>query len=259
MTTDTEILKNIDKDSLRVAFFPKTNSTSTSFKTIKLSHPTTNKPTDFLIPETTDNSNTKTLYEINSIDFRDSFNDKQRFTKENKPLKSLLFTPTDKLPDQPGLIIGQTTEIYVATEYNVVYSLLQFFIDNLKKERQRIVTYDDLVEQFEESELLASLIPLGFDFKKQLTHICELIEENDEVFYKPSLEKIVSYLRSKVDKIVNQFPKSLDVKISKKLIVPLVASSASSKEELKATDEIIRLNKVRAAVDLLSSYADNCC
>ncbi|GMG22746.1 unnamed protein product [Ambrosiozyma monospora] len=257
MTADTEILKNIDKDSLRVAFFPNTKSSSSSFKTIKLTHPITKKSTDFLIPENTDNSKQKILYEINNINFRDSFNEKQRFTKDNKPLKSLLFTPADKNPDQPGLIIGQTTEIYVATEYNIIYSLLQFFRDNLRKERQRIVTYDDLVEQFEESELLTSLIPLGFDCKKQLTHICELIEENNEVFYKPSLLKILSYLRSRVDKIVNHFPQSLDVKISKKLIVPLVASSASSIEELKATDEIIKLNKIRAAVNLLSSYVDN--
>ncbi|ODV86064.1 hypothetical protein CANARDRAFT_7425 [[Candida] arabinofermentans NRRL YB-2248] len=235
--TEDSVLSEIESSCIRLVVLPS-NAPTENFTSLILNHPSTHKATEFLI-------NGSKLYELNKIAFKDYHNKKQRLTKQNKPLKSILLTNTTPT-NTDGIIIGKDCEILVATEFSLIYLLLDFFIDYLKKEKVRILNYDDLVELFEESESLGELIRQvdNVDFKKHLDKICELIDEADDIFYKVSMELIMETLKITVSRIIGTFPESLNVTIVRKLNLP----------SLKPSPEVIELSQIKSSIDLLSSY-----
>ncbi|KAG7856045.1 hypothetical protein KL919_004438 [Ogataea angusta] len=184
------------------------------------------------------------VYELNKTNFKDPHNTTQKLTKKQQPLKTIFLAAMDASVD--SLMVGNNCELWIATKYNPVYLLLDFFTDALSRERVRMVSFQDLLEQFEGCETLQELLENGVDLRKPLLQICESVDENDETFYKPSMQKIVSYLSSKVDRLAQNLPSALVASTKKKLALP----------GFEPTDEVLQVSRKQLAIELISSYVD---
>ncbi|ESW98244.1 hypothetical protein KL918_004010 [Ogataea parapolymorpha] len=184
------------------------------------------------------------VYELNKTNFRDPHNATQKLTKKQQPLKTIFLAALDASMD--SLMVGNNCELWIATKYNPVYLLLDFFTDALSREHVRMVSFQDLLEQFEGCETLQELLENGVDLQKPLLQICESVDENDETFYKPSMQKIIGYLSSKVNHLAQNLPSALVASAKKKLALP----------GFEPTDEVLQVSKKQLAIELISSYVD---
>ncbi|KAG7887538.1 hypothetical protein KL936_004235 [Ogataea polymorpha] len=188
--------------------------------------------------------NNGTVYELNKTNFRDPHNATQKLTKKQQPLKTIFLAALDASVD--CLMVGNNCELWIATKYNPLYLLLDFFTDALNREHVRMVSFQDLLEQFERCETLQELLENGVDLQKPLLQICESVDENDETFYKPSMQKIIGYLSSKVDHLAQNLPSALVASAKKKLSLP----------GFEPTEEVLQVSKKQLAIELISSYVD---
>ncbi|VEU21848.1 DEKNAAC102875 [Brettanomyces naardenensis] len=241
--TAEEVLTEVDRNSFKLVLLPNSRSTYTS---LKLKNPVGQEIGEYLISQPEGK-----LYSLNKTDFKDSYNEKQRLTKNSQPLTSLLLTRSVQSASPGCLLIGKAPEIYIATAFNQIYFLLSFFVAFLKQDHLRLLSYDDLMEKFEESETLESLISQGISFKGSLERICDTVEEGGETFHKVSKSKVIEYLKQRVTKIVGNFPASVGSQVTRKLTGNVSSGS------LDLTDDIIRLSRTRSAINLLSSYVDD--
>lgn len=238
--TKEDTLTQLDRNSVQLIILPSQNLQTASFSKVSL------EGKDYLIskPE-------QTLLALNKTDFKDSYDTKQKLTKALEPLKSVLISSMpNKTKDEPCLIVGQKPEIYVATPFNVIYFVLSYCVNILKREQQRMLPYDDLLERLEDSNSIKELIRLKIPFENSLKLICDTVQENDETFYKVSIKKITAFLKGRVDRIVNNFPDTLNSRIQRNI------GGNIQQDQLHFTDEIMELSRVKCAISLLSSYVD---
>ncbi|QPG74041.1 hypothetical protein FOA43_001360 [Brettanomyces nanus] len=238
MTADNA--SQIDQNTIRLVLLPKYNSSISSYTTISLKDPTNDGESRQFLVSQPENK----LYSLNKTDFKDQYKEKQKVTKNGQPIKSLMLTTTTK---SNCLIIGKTPEIYVGTIFNQIYFLLSFFVQFLRQDHLRLLSYDDLCEMFEDSESLGSLIKMKISFKESLETICETVRENGETFYKVSEARILDYINQRVDRIFEHFPCSLKSQLLRKL---------QRVNNLVPSTEVIKLSHINASIDLLSSFVD---
>lgn len=244
--TKEQNISPIDQKSVRIVLVPQKNGSS-SYTSLKLRGPVGDEEREYLIEHPSNE-----LYSINKTNFKDSYNPKQKLTPHSEPIKSILVTKSECHDlEEPCLIVGQQPEMYVVTQFNPIYFLLSFFIPYLQRDSIRMLTMEDLGEKFEESDSLGELIRNKVPLQSQLTKICDTVDENGDTFYRISKNKVVEYLKSKIENIVKDFPSS----IASKLINML--TSGIQEDQLKPTDEILRENQIKTSIQLLSSYVDD--
>ncbi|KAH3669428.1 hypothetical protein OGAPHI_001549 [Ogataea philodendri] len=162
--------------------------------------------------------NSGAVYELNRTNFKDPHNQAQKLTKTQQPLKTVYLAATDAR--KASILIGNSCDIWVATKFNPVYLLLDFFTDALKHDRVRMVSYQDLLEQFETTPVLAQLLEHNVSLESALLKICESVDENDERFYRPSIDRILEFLRQRTTKLASNLPASIINSTKKKLSLP---------------------------------------
>ncbi|KAG7695254.1 hypothetical protein KL951_003696 [Ogataea haglerorum] len=219
-----------NEDNIRLIVVP--SNLQTPFKTIK-----PYKGSQLVV-------NSGRVYELNKANFKDPHNTAQKLTKKQQPLKTIFLAALDVSKD--SLMVGKNCELWIATKYNPVYLLLDFFTNALSRENVRMVSFQDLLEQFERSETLQDLVDNGIDLQQPLLQICESVDENGETFYKPSMHKIVGYLSSKVDRLAQNLPSALVAATKKKLVLP----------GFEPTDEVLQVRRKLLAIELIGSYVD---
>jgi len=239
--TKEDILTKLDRNSVQVIILPIQDSHTSSFSKVTI------EGKEYLV-----SSPEQTLLALNKTNFKDSYDAKQKLTKASEPLNSILISSgIGVTQNEPCLIVGEKPEIYVGTPFNVIYFLLSCCVDILKREKQRMLPYDDLLEKLEDSESIRELIKLKIPFEDSLKLICETVKENDETFYKVSIEKITKFLTDRVERIVGNFPETLNLHIQRHL------GASMQQDQLLLTKEVARLSKVKTAINLLSSYVDS--
>ncbi|OUM54639.1 hypothetical protein BVG19_g4056 [[Candida] boidinii] len=278
MTNDT-VLSPINPAAIQFVLLPDHRcvnvSASKKYTILNLPHPKTLEAQQFIIYKD-DLTNSTVLHELNKISFKNphlSAKKQPIETLDGKPIRSILFNQTEII--EHGSVNSQTGEGYVledpriqiATKFNFVYWLLAFYKNVLIKNEDelRFSSYEDIVEKIGNNDTFHCLIDLDIDFNKSLKLICECIEENDELFYKVSIKKILKYLKMKTEKIGNQFPHSIKQSLLEdKFKLPIIDIDEEEKrtvEEkqiaLQEDEKIMNLAKLQYSIHLLGSYLDD--
>ncbi|CCF58308.1 hypothetical protein KAFR_0E01540 [Kazachstania africana CBS 2517] len=149
------------------------------------------------------------------------------YTNESQPIKSMFLLNEDDRKD--GYVLESSTFKH-ATIYDLTYSLIGFYFKNSVTEDEKdYIDCDIKSEESSESDryltlrdyhdLLTDSHDKNWAFvsmeslETALVKICDTIEEAGDSYYKIRLHKIIGFLSSKVLKIVDNFPKSLNLPI----------------------------------------------
>ncbi|KAI3406230.2 hypothetical protein KGF56_001072 [Candida oxycetoniae] len=137
---------------------------------------------------------TQEVYELNTIKGDDS---KVKLSN-GEAVKSIILEPQDH--DIPGAVI-QSGDVILATKFNIVYLLISIFDRHLSKFRN-FKTLEDIKDSLssivEEYSWIYDIPDTVY--YRSLPVICDqIIEGNDEKFYKYSNEKSMSWVNDKIE------------------------------------------------------------
>lgn len=102
----------------------------------------------------------------------------------------------------PGFVV-QSGNLIVATKFNIVYLLISIFYTNVSKFTQRFIAFEDLLDQM--TSLYGDWInEIPTDvYLQKLPDICEIIDQDDENYYKFSLVKANTFIQEKVNSFLS--------------------------------------------------------
>lgn len=203
---------------------------------IKFEHPRSGLVQSFLICG-------EELYEIEVFNLNNPHSSKNYKTtkKDNKLIRSLILENHD---NGKGGIVLEQEEVYLSKKFNFVYCFISYFWD---KNFERFKTIEDLIDLI--NEKYPSEIPEAI-ISKSLRLISEVIVEGDEEFFKITKDKILEFLKNKVELISNGFPESIYNQLIKPIINPIDINS-------EIPEDISKLSKLKYSIYLISSYLNN--
>lgn len=278
MTISVEELKNESKDSYKVILIPDNETdTKTTFITLTNPHPVTGKPTEFIIsvPEKNNEGKRSNLYVLDQVNWKNPNVKNQSYTPDGKPYRCLFITgDSDKnatsINEQSALVLGAEPNIYALTPFSPLYLLLSHFKSLLQKQFQddkqldtnnhkRLLSYEDLTDSIYEKNKFIEL--LAKDYNINLKPLLELIcdsssipsmdsddDDEDQFFYKISIEKIKKIIIQKVDGLVEMLSLKESFKSLKIRMETMFPNGVP--------DDIKLLIWRQQAISLLSNYID---
>lgn len=185
------------------------------------------------------------LYELKQIDGSNDYVAPIARLKNGVATKSLIF--------EPGVVM-QSPNMIMATKFNFFYYLVNLLFDHQNR-FNKFCTYDDLIDE------IVSIV--GEDYRSTLNKcepvittnlkFCfEVLNENNEVFYKLSVKKILQNLNNKINKIykfINDSPESQIFKF---------INSSLRDEQLPVPQNILNLSILNHCIDLVfASYLND--
>lgn len=216
----------------RIILLPQNgNSTDLKIELFTLPHPSNNESKTSLKLFTQNDK----LYQIRNHQFSKSCqfketenlaNDQYHYTHDGSPLKSIFLVNEDDPSD--GEIISNSA-LQISLFYDLAFSLIGVFYKDSKSASEeeyvkgkidegktgklddRFLTvrdYHDLLVDSHDPNW--NMIPLSL-LEDRLTPISELTEEAGDKYFKITEDAIVNHLLNKVEKIVENFPKSLPI------------------------------------------------
>jgi len=227
--------------SARLVLFPG-QAPNGIIKMINLPHPRTAQEHHYILMN-------DELYELSEVD-DDNPHSKSNYLRpltksDSKPVRSLVLENSHS--STAGVILEESN-IIISTKFNFTYVLISYFIKQLEKgkESKRYQSLEDLTDVLEDGIPIITQVPEPL-FIKALEKICDVIDENDEKFYRFSEEKTYEFLKAKVKTLSNSFPKSIQSQIVNPMIYPVNI-------EESIPDDINALALTRYSIHLLSSY-----
>lgn len=237
MTISVEGLINKSKDAYKLVLLPQDNSfesdTKTIYTTFTYPHPVTGISSDFVVEQyIKDNKPQSQLYILDQINWKNINVKNQAYTPDGKPYRCIFITKnidktvTTTSNEVPALVLGTEPNLYILTPFLPLYFLLDYFKPILQKKvlngkiddnnDKRLLSYEDLTDSIYESIPFIENISKNYniDLKPSLETICESSsipsmdsdDENEEqFFYKISLEKIKKLIIKKIDGLVEMF------------------------------------------------------
>lgn len=139
----------------------------------------------------------ETLYELKEIN-----GNNPHLNQPNRPqllngdgVKSWIFEGT------PGYVV-QSGNLIVASKYNMTYLLISVVYLQIDNFNQRFIALDDLLDKLASSygdwinEIPNTL------YEKSLAKVFEVVDQDDEKYYKFSLEKANDFIQSRIDSLL---------------------------------------------------------
>lgn len=188
------------------------------------------------------------LYELREIKGDNPYlaNEKKRpvIPHSGESVKSFIFESTTN-----GCVI-QSPNLIVSSKFNLVYYLISIMHNN-NSFSKRFITIEDFLDSissiFENNEWVNAILMLMYT--SALSKICETIEENDEMFYKYSNDKVVEYLNNKVTQLVTYLSANSDLSIMYKIKQELYDPISEGSNEIPL--DILQLSVAKHSIDMI--------
>ncbi|CDK29650.1 unnamed protein product [Kuraishia capsulata CBS 1993] len=258
--TISENVKVFPKSEFRVLLVSDGSTFSETGEPLHLSrlslpHPKDEHSCTFLVDE-----KNKCLYELKKVNFYNPHlpvSKRPITTTKGECLNSLI---VETVGSEDGMVIEEP-EIFVASKFNLVYMLLAFFEQNIKNlaydadtsTGSRFISFEDMSERLlDDTDSPLKDLPACFfeqdTIGRAFELLCDTMGEPDDLYYKLSLQKVISFLRSRVERICEKFPESIMDSILKSKI-----NAPSGKSE-ELDPETVRCCQKIYAIQLLGSY-----
>ncbi|KAH3676384.1 hypothetical protein WICMUC_002015 [Wickerhamomyces mucosus] len=225
----------------KVVFLPDSNLTES--KILNFPHPRTTESHSYVLSN-------NVLFELKELDGdnpHEKLNHMRPTTKkDNLPVRSFILENNE---DPENSVILENGNLILSTKYNFAYVLISYFTTQIRENEKRFSRYQS-IEDFIEilSENIPSILELPESLvQKSLVSITDSIREGESDFYRYSEDKILQFLRNKVEKLSKNFPSSVSEKIVKPLLFPI-----NFEDEIP--EIIFNLALTKYSIFILSSY-----
>lgn len=149
-----------------------------------------------------------------------------------------------------GGFVLESSHMITTTKFNLTYLLQSILHTNQDLFTKRYITLEDVCDLIEslctEKDWVHKISPSTY--QRSLATICQVIDENDEFFYKYSPEKSVEFISTKINKLVT-FLKENREKVS--LYNHLYSKLLDPTESIVVTDDIIDEMVLRYGIDFV--------
>lgn len=226
MTISTAALTQEGADRNRVVIVPKEHllgSSAWTYRTWASADPVSSESASFLIASNDTPGTPPQLYAMDSVNWKNHTLKNPVSTPDGKPYRALFITRDAVQASQldvAATVVGTHPCIYLLRRVSPVYFLLPYFKTLLEKvqlddgSKQRLLSYDDLLDAILASDASLNCLhtEFHFDLRKYIELSCDTVvvpslesdsENDDSHFYKPSLEKIIGFLNSKLVNLID--------------------------------------------------------
>ena len=159
-------------------------------------------------------------------------------------------TSLDNHRASSGGFVLESSHMITTTKFNLTYLLQSILHTNQDLFTKRYITLEDVCDLIEslctEKDWVHKISPSTY--QRSLATICQVIDENDEFFYKYSPEKSVEFISTKINKLVT-FLKENREKVS--LYNHLYSKLLDPTESIVVTDDIIDEMVLRYGIDFV--------